>query len=609
MAEIEGYASVVSAEPGETVDFSVRGDPAHRDFTLEIYRRGLEDRLVETRHGTAFTPGAQDDAQLAVAGCGWPPVPECRVTIPAAWASGYYVGKLTSGDAEAWVPFVVRAASPGTKSKTLIKINDTTTQAYNAWGERSLYSSPFAPRISFDRPYADLGLYEAYQLPFLRWAEANGFELEYCSAVDLHTNPRLLAPYQLLLSFGHDEYWSWEMRAQVEAFIGNGGNVGFFCANTCWWQIRFDFRNGGRIMVCYKETDAVINPGHIQDPERQDPSRITVHWYEAPVSRPENSMTGVSYRTGAGLWDPHPIVPAQRYRGYRVANAAHWVFRGVGVADGDEFGKGTSVDTTILGYETDAARLVPGSTPPQVRGDDGTPQNFVVLATADLTDWTPPDAQAGFATMGLYQRNGTVFTAGTVNWAGGLSLDGPWTPVDHITNNVLRGLSGTDDPGLEVANAGFEVWDNARPAGWTLDGAGGVSAEPAQPDANFPNVRNDGGGHMSLKVDASAGETWISQAGFLCESGAPYGAGCWAKAYARGATIRLQTTDTWTDFATAAHSGSGEWEYLLAVGSPPGTAPLVPVRVKIQVAGGQRAWFDNVTLTALPGHPGWVDRR
>jgi hypothetical protein len=609
MAPIEGYASLVSAAPGDTVDFCVRADRAHPSFRLEVYRRGLTDRLVETRNGIAFTPGPQDDAQLATSGCGWPPAAGCQITIPSAWTSGYYVGKLTSADEVAWIPFVVRTAAPGTKSNILVKINDTTTQAYNAWGGRSLYSSPFAPRISFDRPYGDLNLYENYQLPFLRWAEANGFALEYCSAVDLHTNPRLLENYRLLLSFGHDEYWSWEMRDQVETFIGNGGNVCFFCGNTCWWQIRFDFNNGGRIMMCYKETDTVINPGRIQDPERQHPERITVRWYEAPVLRPENSMTGVSYRTGAGMWDPHPIVPDQRYRGYRVTNAAHWVFRGTGVSDGDEFGKGTSVDTTIIGYETDAAGIAAGSAPPRVLGDDGTPKNLVVLATADLLDWRPPNAQAGRATMGVYQRHGTVFTAGTVNWAGGLSLGATWTPVDQITKNLLRGLSGTSPAHLEVANSGFEQWANSLPVGWVLDGAGRVSAERAAPDANFRNIRNDGGGHFSLKVDASAGETWIGQPGLLCAAETTYGVGGWAKAYAPGATIRLQTTDTWADFVTAAHTGSGNWEYLFAVGSARGDKSVFPARVKIQVAGGLQAWFDNVVVMAIPGHPDWVDRR
>lgn len=84
----------------------------------------------------------------------------------------------------------------------------------------------------------------------------------------------------------------------------------------------------------------------------------------------------------------------------------------MGASDGDEFGRGSGVDDTIIGYETDAAHIAAGSAPPKVVGDDATPKNFVVLATADLTDWTPPDAQAGYATMGIYRRFGTVFTAG-----------------------------------------------------------------------------------------------------------------------------------------------------------------------------------------------------
>ncbi len=142
-----------------------------------------------------------------------------------------------------------------------------------------------------------------------------------------------------------------------------------------------------------------------------------------------------------------------------------------------------------------------------------------------------------------------------------------------------------------------------------LDGAGRVSAERAAPDANFRNIRNDGGGHFSLKVAASAGETWIGQPGLLCAAETTYGVGGWAKAYAPGATIRLQTTDTWADFVTAAHTGSGNWEYLFAVGSARGDKSVFPARVKIQVAGGLQAWFDNVVVMAIPGHPDWVDRR
>ena len=109
------------------------------------------------------------------------------------------------------------------------------------------------------------------------------------------------------------------------------------------------------------------------------------------------------------------------------------------MSNGEQFGTGTSVGDAILGYETDAAEYVAGSAPPVVSGDDGTPRDFHVLASADLRDWHP-HGQGGYATMGLYQRGGTVFTGGTINWAGGLTAGGN-AHVDVITRNLLRELS------------------------------------------------------------------------------------------------------------------------------------------------------------------------
>jgi len=61
----------------------------------------------------------------------------------------------------------------------------------------------------------------------------------------------------------------------------------------------------------------------------------------------------------------------------------------------------------------------------------------------------------------------------------------------------------------------------------------------------------------------------------------------------------LQTTDTWTDFASAEHSGDGAWEYVFATGTPPGSGDI-PTRVKIQVAAGVIAQFENVSVFAVP---------
>src|SRR5437899_6699601 len=144
--------------------------------------------------------------------------------------------------------------------------------------------------------------------------------VECCTSIDLHEDRSLLSHYQLLVSVGHDEYWSKEMRDSVEEFIGSGGNVAFFSGNVCWWQIRLE--DSSRTMVCYRNA--------IEDPlVGIDNSRVTVNWYSAPVNRPENYLTGVSFRHGAGIWQP--CQSSMEAKAYRVVDSSHWMFEGTGL--------------------------------------------------------------------------------------------------------------------------------------------------------------------------------------------------------------------------------------------------------------------------------------
>ncbi len=101
------------------------------------------------------------------------------------------------------------------------------------------------------------------------------------------------------------------------------------------------------------------------------------------------------------------------------------------------------VANAIMGYETDAAVYAfDSSGVARPTGADGSPSDFTILAYADLTDW-PNDGnygQPGYATMGLTERAGVVFTAGTVNWPAGLLVAG--SPVEKITLNLLTELGG-----------------------------------------------------------------------------------------------------------------------------------------------------------------------
>jgi hypothetical protein len=149
----------------------------------------------------------------------------------------------------------------------------------------------------------------------------------------LNTGPNrgtYLARYQLLLSVGHDEYWSKAMRRSVAHFVENGGNVAFFSGNTCWWRVHLV--DGNAAFVCDKTKVCGDYLGRDL-------------WFKFG---PENRLTGVSHRNGGGQW----WGKRESVR-YTVPHADHWVFEGTELRDGDTFG----ADHALICYECDGASI------------------------------------------------------------------------------------------------------------------------------------------------------------------------------------------------------------------------------------------------------------
>jgi hypothetical protein len=96
----------------------------------------------------------------------------------------------------------------------------------------------------------------------------------------------------LVLSVGHDEYWSTPMRDHLEKFISDGGNVAFFSGNTCCWQVRSE--DNGSALTCWKQNVQ-------QDPvfvARGSQAMLSTLWSHHLVKRPENQLTGVGFLWG-----------------------------------------------------------------------------------------------------------------------------------------------------------------------------------------------------------------------------------------------------------------------------------------------------------------------
>jgi hypothetical protein len=468
---IRGYVEQPSPVAGGQLTLRVATDAAR--FRVELHRCGAAIELV---HTTGWLPGQQAPEHLPWHDWGRPntglhgepltPWPAYPLDVDPGWRSGVYVAVLVEGDddghdltdpdrstpdgREARALFVVRPSAPG--GRILYKLPLLTYHAYDLAGgepydaERQtgqwcFYNVPrarevpipFPPGLGLHRPGGGTGgttydvfntdpfdatprqTYGHWDAKFVAWLERNGYEADYCTDVDLHRGGRdLLAPYRVLVSVGHDEYWSDAMRAAVEGYVERGGNVAFFSGNTCWWRVVFD-------------DDVTFERLHFwHEPDRPD-----------QAGEPENSLVGVSFRNGGERdRDDHPL-PV----GYRVQHADHWVYAGTGVRDGDVFGEADY----LIGYECDGADFdradLDAGRAVTPSAADGTPKDFTILAVGDCrpSGWGFGN---GAATMGLYTRGGTVFTASTTDWARVLA-GGRDAVVEQVTRTVLDRLSGS----------------------------------------------------------------------------------------------------------------------------------------------------------------------
>lgn len=443
---IEGYTDQQSYQPGDTVQFHVSSE--FKDYMITVRRLGAKSRTMLTRQisdGRYF----QVPERAWETGPGWPVA--FTIKIAEDWSSGYYEvftaanepdqdGKLQEGQT---MFFVVRSGVEQKPAPILLQLTANTWSAYSGWGGKSLYSNSSSDglqgsKVSFRRPLQS-DIY-AWEYDFIVWADKNGYRLDYAVNADLEFHPEIVRRYPLVLSVGHDEYWSSGMRNNLEGYIAAGGNVAFFSGNSVTWQIRFEDK--GDSFVTWKSR-------YRQDPQyREDGPNdlLTTLWSHHLVNRPENSMTGVGMAYG-GMHLMH----GQYMDGsgaFVVARPEHWVFAGTGLEADSEFG-GTD---TVVGYETDGCdyRIEDGK--PVPTHSDGTPESFEILAMAPAS-WPASywawyerwDAdREGNACMGVYQNpgGGMVFTAATTDWAHGLRGSDP--VVEQITRNVLDRLSRQD---------------------------------------------------------------------------------------------------------------------------------------------------------------------
>jgi hypothetical protein len=285
---IEGFSTTFSNMPSSSVIFKIStklelfNATASLSPQLWIFRMGYYDgygaTLAANISYTATTSKSQPNCLFEVSSR----MTDCdnweesiRWDIPHDAASGIYVAipvlyiqNMNTEITEirgSYIPFVVKQSqnsdtARGNKrfkgSDILFKTSDFTWVIYNKYGGWNLYrgngSYTFdsrAVKASYNRPfqnrqYKPQGQFENFlfgaEYPLLFWLEKHGYDVSYASCGDVEEmgvrGDLVPSNYRILLSIGHDEYYTQSLRDAYKGARDEGINLAFFSSNEIFWR-------------------------------------------------------------------------------------------------------------------------------------------------------------------------------------------------------------------------------------------------------------------------------------------------------------------------------------------------------------------------------------
>ena len=419
---IQGFGTQLSVNTGQTISFKIDVKAPATNYSIKIYRLGYYNgngaRLIADlgNFSGVTQPIPLYDTVTGKTDCSnW--------SVSASWntgsfTSGLYLAKLTRADTQgsSHIAFVVRNDNGG--AILLFKTSDTTWQAYNGYGGNSLYVDTngipdfnHATKVSYNRPFNTRGggggsassedwLFNS-EYPMIRWLERNGYDVSYTTDIDMDKDPKQISPngandtysHKVLMSVGHDEYWSFAERAKFENARDAGVHLAFFSGNEVYWKVRWE--DDHRTLVCYKEGNSGENIcGGKCDPEETVWTGLWRDGCDFPLTdacNPENALTGqISWGDATGAIE----VPSE------YKNLRFW--RNTSIASLTD-GNSVTLPYGTLGYEFDSERNA--STMPSGR---------ITMSNTILAEKNHK--------LSLYKHTSGawVFGAGTIQWSWGL---------------------------------------------------------------------------------------------------------------------------------------------------------------------------------------------
>ena len=383
--------------------------------TQKIYQPTNNLRMIETR---------------------WPVT--LKMKVGRDWAPGFYIiaTETKFGQIENYAPLILR--SPLGSSAVALIHSTLTWQAYNEFGDRSLYRGPgLTPaeasdersRIaSFDRPFGGSGslLMRRDAFPIVELAESKGILLDNFADTDLSDYPALTKSYNELVFSGHPEYWTQSMFTNVIAARNSGLNLAFFGGNTAYWRARVEPSPQGpnRHVVVYRYA--------FQDPVT-DPHQASVKFTDPGVNQPGALLDG-GFTSGIGVIGS--LLPV---------HIPHWI--------------GVSQTTKLEGFskwsEIETAHNLDKATPANIhilfqgkfRSSDasGVDTKFNSINGVATTFWFPSPSGA------------VTFNAGVNLWVCNLERSCPLSSTTDATTSALQTITANVITALNHRGAGVTL--------------------------------------------------------------------------------------------------------------------------------------------------------
>ena len=430
---------------GETVQMPMRAVTGH-NWT----GRELNFNHAREQYGAIyFHDDDLDDA-------GWEVGFELKV--PDQFKSGVYAARLRAGNGEDYVPFFVRPKR-GTATAEIALLIPTFsylayanprwdfpnnryllgTYSYHSDGSGVCYSSHLRPILNL-RP--KLSTRDPWQfmadLHLVDWLEVKGFPYDVITEHDLHfEGADLLAPYNVVISGTHPEYFSEQMLDGLKTYLEEGGRHMYMGGNGYYWVTSIDPERRQTIEIRRRDgTEAWQGaPGEHYHSTTGEAGGL---WRFR--GRPPQELVGVGF-TAQGF---DRSAPFRRQPGSFDPRAS-FIFEGVGP---DELiGNFPSLVLEFGAAGSELDRVDPAL---------GSPAHTLILATASgqfsdayqhvVEEVNTSDSKQGGTVNPLvkadmvfleYPNGGAVFSTSSIAWCGSLSYNGYDNNVSRITENVL----------------------------------------------------------------------------------------------------------------------------------------------------------------------------